>query len=308
MLNLDKRDSDYIWLDGNLVKFEDAQVHVLSHSLHYGSAAFEGIRAYRTVEGKAAIFRGPEHFERFLRSIQFLSATCEWSVEKLMKASHDVISANKFDECYIRPVAFFGNGTRGLNLPLGLNIHVAIAIWKWGKYLGDSSQNTGVKTIISSFRRPDIASSLPWAKVSGNYLNSILARREAAQHGADEAILLDQDGLISEGSGENIFIVEHGKILTPYKHAVLPGITRDTIIELAQELKLSIEEAPISRNRLYAADEAFFTGTAVEVTPIREVDGRIIGKGRPGEITQQFMSLFNLVVTGRHKYSKRWLG
>lgn len=300
------QDSQYIWMDGKLVSYKDATVHVLSHSLHYGSAAFEGIRAYATASGKTAIFKAHEHIERFLRSVRALAGRTEYHQEQLINAMIETVRANQFDSCYIRPIAYIADDFRGLKLQEGARMHVAIATWKWGKYLGEASSK-GIRTCISSFRRPDVSSSLPWAKLSGNYLNSINARREAAQRGLDEAILLDMQGFVAEGSGENIFVVKNGSLLTPPADAILPGLTRACIFDLAKVMGLTLKEARITRNQLYDADELFFTGTAAEVTPIREVDGYTIGNGSAGSITRQLAELYEKCTRGQIPEFEHWL-
>lgn len=300
-------DSKVIWMDGELVPFEKASVHVLSHSLHYGSAAFEGIRAYKTHDGRTAIFRAREHYDRFLRSAAVFGGRIRFGAEDLIKATAAVIKGNDFDECYVRPIAYIGNETRGLKLPPDPPMSVAIATWKWGKYLGADSLSKGIKVHIASFRRPDPASSLPWAKLSGNYLNSIMARREATLNGKDEAILLDQQGFVAEGSGENIFVVRNGQIATPPLGSVLPGVTRDCIFEMAKRLQLPLVERPITRNELYVADEVFFTGTAAEVTPIAEIDGYQLGGGKPGVITRRFAEMYEKCTRGAAEGYAGWL-
>jgi branched-chain amino acid aminotransferase len=282
-------------------------VHVLSHSLHYGSAAFEGIRAYKTDSGRAAIMKAPEHARRLLQSMAALGGECPYPVEALVEAMREVVRANAFDECYVRPIAYIGNETRGLKLPAHPEMHIAIAAWKWGKYLGEAAMQRGIRVAVSSFRRPDVASSLPWAKLSGNYLNSILARREATLAGVDEAILLDQQGYVAEGSGENIFLVRGRTLATPPLSAVLHGLTRDAVFEIAAALGLTVKEEALTRNQLYCADEAFFTGTAAEITPIGEIDGRRVGAGAPGPVTKQLADVFDKAVRGADPRFATWL-
>lgn len=300
------QDSQFIWMDGELIPYADAKVHVLSHSLHYGSAAFEGIRAYRTAKGKPAIFKANEHIERFLRSIRALAGKSEYERDELVEAMVKTVRANGFDECYIRPIAYIADDFRGLKLQEGIRMHVAIATWKWGKYLGADAAK-GIRTCISSFRRPDVSSSLPAAKLSGNYLNSINARREATQRGLDEAILLDTHGYVAEGSGENIFIIKNGVVTTPPPNAILPGLTRDCMFDLAKKMGVPLVEGSVTRNQLYDADEVFFTGTAAEVTPVREVDGYKIGKGSAGPITLQFADLYDKCTRGQVPELEHWL-
>lgn len=296
-----------VWIDGELKPFKDAKVHILTHSLHYGTAAFEGIRAYRTTNKKTAIFRAREHFERFFNSMKVLGYTSHFSINELIEASKKCISENGLHECYIRPIAFVGEDYLGLKLPKEVPVHIAIAVWDWGKYLGNEGIEKGVRTMVSSYRRMDISSSLPWAKISGPYIISVLARREAALHNHDEAILLDPNGFVAEGSGENIFIVKNGVLLTPLNYNILPGITRATIIELAKDLGFLVEETLIPRNELYLADEVFFCGTAAEVTPIREIDGISIGTGKVGPITQKISEYFFRCVHGELEKFSHWL-
>lgn len=300
-------DSKFVWMNGELKPFQDANVHVLSHSLHYGSAAFEGIRAYKTKSGQTAIYRAKEHIDRFEQSMNVFGGTCAYSNKQLIDAMGQVIRANAFDECYLRPLGYIGHDSRGLKLPPSPKMQVAIASWKWGKYLGNDAMNKGIKCNVASFRRPDVASSLPWAKLSGNYLNSIMARREATLAGVDEAILLDQNGYVAEGSGENIFLVEKGVLSTPPPNAILPGITRDSIFQLAKLAGYQVKERDVTRNQLYAADEVFFTGTAAEVTPISLIDGRKIGAGEPGPVTKKLADLFEKSIRGELPETKHWL-
>jgi branched-chain amino acid aminotransferase len=294
-------------MDGELKPFQDANVHVLSHSLHYGSAAFEGVRAYKTADGRTAIFRAREHMERFAKSARIFGSELQYNADQLVEAMSATIRANGFDECYVRPLAYIGHASRGLKLPPNPRMHVAIAVWQWGKYLGAEVMAKGIKACVASFRRPDIASALPWAKLSGNYLNSIMARREATLAGCDEAILLDQQGFVAEGSGENIFVVENGVLLTPPTGSILLGITRDAVIQLARDAGLTVREHGITRNQLYDADEVFFTGTAAEVTPVTTIDGRRIGRGEPGRVTGTLASAFERAVRGELSSRRAWL-
>ena len=300
------QDSQFIWMDGELIKYADAKVHVLSHSLHYGSAAFEGIRAYRTASGKPAILKANEHIDRFLRSARMLGGRVEFTRDRLVEAMAETIRANQFDECYIRPIAYISDDFRGLKLQEGARMHVAIATWKWGKYLGEGATK-GIRACVSSFRRPDVSSTLPAAKLSGNYLNSINARREATLRGVDEAILLDMQGYVAEGSGENIFVIKDGSIVTPPADAILPGLTRACMFDLAKVLGIPLREASITRNQLYDADEVFFTGTAAEVTPVREIDGYAIGKGTAGPISLRFAELYEKCARGQVSEFEHWL-
>lgn len=300
-------DSKYIWMDGKLVPYANAQVHLLSHSLHYGCGVFEGIRAYETRSGKTQLFQGEAHLKRFQESCKVLGYTLRHSVSDLLQACHEVIAANEFKECYVRPVAYINDTVRGLKLPQNPEVHTAIAVWPWGKYMGDKGHSQGVKVKISTFRRPDVSSSLPLAKISGNYVTSVMARREATLEGFDEAILLDPNGFVAEGSGENIFIVKNGRLSTPPIGYLLPGITRSSVLEIARELGYTVHEENITRNQLYVADEVFFTGTAVEVTPIREIDHQTIGNGEPGPVTQKIKDLFFKCTRGEADKFSKWL-
>ncbi len=299
-------DSQFIWMNGKLQSYAAAQIHVLSHSLHYGGAAFEGMRAYATEAGPA-LFRAHEHFERFFNSLRVLGYRTRFSAEDLLAATTTVIQKNGFKECYVRPIGFIDDSVRGLRLPAEPTATVCIATWDWGKYMGDDGHKNGVRVAVSTLRRPDIATSLPWAKLSGNYLVSVLARMEATRNGFDEAILLDPQGYVAEGSGENIFVVKNGVIYTPPTHHILPGITRDSVIRIARDLGRTVREENIIRNQLYLADEVFFTGTAVEVTSIREIDHRPIGDARPGPVAREISDKFFQAVRGAAPEYRKWL-
>ena len=299
-------DSQYLWMDGEITPYAKSTVHVLSHSLHYGGAVFEGLRAYSSKLG-IGLFRPEDHFGRFLDSIRVMGYCIPYSSKDLTKASHELILENGFTSCYVRPIAYINDTVRGLKLPETPKVHTAIAVWAWGKYMGDEGHLKGVKVKTSTFRRADISSSLPLAKISGAYVTSVLARREATLEGFDEAILLDPHGFVAEGSGENIFIVKNNEIITPSLGYILPGITRDSVIKIAKELGISIKEENITRNQLYVADEVFFTGTAVEVTPIREIDHHQIGDGLPGPITQKIKDLFFKCTQGEIEKFKDWV-
>ena len=294
-------------MDGKLVPWHEATVHVLTHTLHYGYGAFEGIRCYRTGRKKSAIFRLPEHVQRLFNSAKILDIDIPFTPAEITRAILKVVSANKLEECYIRPLVFLGDNKMGLN-PEGVNVRVAIAAWPWGTYLGDDGVNKGIRVRVSSFTRHHVNITMTKAKVCGYYVNSIFAKAEAVRDGYDEAILLDANGYVSEGSGENIFMLSKGKLLTPpLAQSCLDGITRDTVFEICKHLKIDLEEATITRDELYLADEIFFTGTAAEVTPIREVDGRTIGTGKPGPITQSLQSTFFDVVHGKSEKHIPWL-
>lgn len=300
-------DSKFVWMNGTLVPYEAAQIHVLSHSLHYGCGVFEGIRAYKTSNGGTAIFRAEEHYKRFEESIRVMGYSTPYNVESWMAATVDLIHKNGFQECYIRPLAYIDDSIRGLKLPIKPEVQCAIAVWTWGKYMGDEGQKKGIRCKVSTFRRADVSTSLSLAKLTGGYLTSVLARQEATLDGYDEAILLDPQGFVAEGSGENIFIVKNGKISTPPDGFILPGITRSSAIELARHLGIEVVEERIARNQLYLADEVFFTGTAVEITPIREIDHKTIGSGGPGKITLKLLEHFFKAARGDAPEFKKWL-
>ncbi|MDE2211997.1 MAG: branched-chain amino acid transaminase [Betaproteobacteria bacterium] len=294
-----------IWLDGRLVPWREANTHVLTHSLHYGMAVFEGVRAYKTSLG-TAVFRLKEHTERLLRSAHILQIPVPYDLDTLMKAQLETVAGNGLEECYIRPLVYLGSEKMGVS-PKGAKTHVAIAAWPWGAYLGEQALEQGIRVKTSSYTRHHPNITMCKAKASGNYMNSILANNEATADGYDEALLLDVDGFVAEGSGENIFIVKHGILHTPDLSSALEGITRDCIMQLAAESGLSVQERRISRDELYSADEAFFTGTAAEVTPIREVDRRIIGAGHRGPVTTRLQSLYFDCVKGRAAHHRDWL-
>ncbi len=297
----------HVWMDGKMLRYGDAQVSVLSHSLHYGTAAFEGIRAYQCTDGRTAIFRAEDHYRRLHDSCKALDVVLDRPVSEWVEASRKLVQDNGFKECYLRPLAYIDDQFRGLKLPSQTKARTAIIAWPWGKYMGDEGTQKGIRVAVSSYRRPDVGTGLPWAKLSGGYLNSVLARRQASLNGLDEAILLDTQGYVAEGSGENIFIVKNSKLITPAPGAILPGITRDSVIQLAKSQGLEVVEAQIPRNQLYLADEIFFTGTAVEVCPIREVDGHSIGAGKPGEITRMLTDQYFKAVRGELSAFKNWL-
>ncbi len=295
---------DKIWMNGELVDWKEAKIHVLTHALHYGSAVFEGIRCYKTPDGPA-VFRLKEHISRLFDSAKIYFMELPYSPEELRTATKEMIKANGLEECYIRPIAFRGYGEMGLN-PLQAPIDVAIAAWPWGTYLGEEGLKNGIRAKISTFQRISPNILPPMAKATGQYLNSIMAKIEATSMGFDEAILLDYRGFVSEGPGENIFIVKDGIIYTPPLHAsILKGITRDSIMKIADDMGRRVVETDITRASLYLADEAFFTGTAAELTPIREIDGHDIGK--PGEITKKIQDKFFEITRGKDKNYKEWL-
>jgi branched-chain amino acid aminotransferase len=294
-----------IWYDGKLVPWRDATTHVLTHTLHYGMGVFEGVRAYETSRG-AAIFRLQDHTDRLLNSAKILGMTLKHSKEELNDAQRAVVRENGLKSCYLRPMAFYGSGKLGVAPPVD-DVHVIVAAWPWGAYLGAEGLEKGIRVKTSSFTRHHVNVTMCKAKANGNYMNSILANNEATRDGYDEALLLDVDGYVAEGSGENVFVIRKGKIYTPDLTSCLDGITRNTIFHLAQELGLDIIEKRITRDEVYIADEAFFTGTAAEVTPIRELDGRAIGNGGRGPITTKLQSMYFAVVKGEDPKRAEWL-
>jgi branched-chain amino acid aminotransferase len=293
-----------IWINGEFVQWSQAKVHILTHALHYGSGVFEGIRAYETNKG-TAVFRLTDHIKRLFKSAKVYFMEIPYSLEELVEATKELLRVNELKGCYIRPIVFRGYGEMGL-FPLKCPVDVAIAAWPWGAYLGEEGIKNGIRVKIASFRRIDPNTLPPAAKATGQYINSILGKVEAVQDGYDEAVLLDSRGMVSEGTGENIFVVKRGRLLTPSTAAsILEGITRDSIITLAQDLGYEVIERDLVRTDLYWADEAFFTGTAAEVVPIREVDGRAIG--RPGPITRQLQEAFYSVIRGEKEAYEGWL-
>lgn len=298
--------SKYIWMDGELVPWEEAKVHVLVHALHYGAGVFEGIRAYEATGG-TAVFRLREHIERLHRSANAYRIPLEWSVETLSEACRQVIRENDLESGYIRPLVFYGLGSIGLN-PAAAEVRTAVAAWRWGAYLGDEGLANGIRVRISSWRRISATSFVPTAKGTGQYLNSIMAKQEAVATGYDEAILLNDSGTVSEGSGENLFIVRNEKVYTPPVAAgILDGITRDSVMTILGDEGIEVRESSLTRGDLYAADEAFFTGTAAEVTPIREIDDLPIGPGKPGPVTKRVQELFQSAVRGNIPAYSHWL-
>ncbi len=294
-----------IWYDGRLVPWREAQTHVLTHTLHYGMGVFEGVRAYHTTRG-TAIFRLQAHTDRLFRSAHILGMPIPYDKDTLNAAQRAAVRENKLDAAYIRPMCFYGAEGMGLRAD-NLKVHVIVAAWHWGAYLGEEGQRNGIKVRTSSYNRHHVNITMCRAKANGNYMNSMLALREALTAGCDEALLLDTEGYVSEGSGENIFVVRDGVIYTPDLTSALDGITRATVVQLAQELGIKVVEKRITRDEVYIADEAFFTGTAAEVTPIRELDGRAIGAGRRGPITEKLQTLYFDVVHGRSHLHLDWL-
>jgi len=288
-----------------MVPWRDATTHVLTHSLHYGLAVFEGVRAYKTAAG-TGIFRLKEHTDRLFNSAKVFMMEIPYSREQLAEAQREVVRANKLESCYLRPLAFYGSEKMGVS-PKGASVHVAIAAWPWGAYLGEEGLLKGIRVKTSSFQRHHINVSMVRSKTSGHYVNSILANMEATRDGYDEALLLDTQGFVAEGAGENLFIVRNGQLIEPQMVSGLTGITRATVIELARDLGLTVESKPMTRDDVYLADEAFFTGTAAEITPIRELDGRTIGAGCRGPVTERIQTLFFDVVNGRAGKYRHWL-
>jgi branched-chain amino acid aminotransferase len=297
--------SNKIWMDGKFVNWADANVHILTHTLHYGTGAFEGIRCYKSGKG-SAIFRLEEHVDRLFDSCHILKIKSPYSADKIKKAIIETVKINKLKECYIRPIVFIGYGAMGLH-PKDNPVKVAIAAWPWGAYLGEDGIKNGIRVKVSSFTRLHVNVTMTKSKTCGDYVNSSLAKSEALECGYDEALILDTSGYVSEGTGQNIFIVRDGVLMTPPLPSVLQGITRKSIIEMASREKIKFFETNFTRDEVYIADEAFFTGTAAEVTPIREVDGRVIGNGKPGLITKRLQSLFFKAVKGSAKGYNSWL-
>ena len=295
-----------IWFNGEFVSWEEANVHSLTHTLHYGLAVFEGIRAYKCDEEKSAVFRLKEHVDRLYASAHIARIKIPFTKEETSEAILELLSINGLDEAYIRPIAYIGGGKIGLH-PGDNPIELVIAAYPWGTYLGEGALLNGITTKISSLTRMGVNSFMTKAKISGNYVNSVMAKVEATSLGFDEAILLDSEGYIAEGSGENIFIVRNGILKTPPLTSILEGITRDAVIKIAKDEGIEFESERFTRDEMYIADEAFFTGTAAEITPIREVDKRTIGDGKPGPITKKLQSRFFDIVQGRDPKYMDWL-
>jgi len=295
----------FIWKDGKLVPWREATTHVLTHSLHYGLAVFEGLRAYSTADGPA-IFRLVEHTQRLLNSCRIYLMDIPYSQETLVEAQKEVVRANKLKECYIRPIAYYGSEKMGVSTK-GAKVHVAVAAWPWGAYLGEEAIEHGIRVKVSSFSRHHVNVTMPRAKISGAYTNSILANLEATHDGYDEALLLDTQGFVAEGAGENLFIVKNGVLIEPEIASALNGITRDSVIQIACNMGLEVQSRRLTRDDLYLADEAFFTGTAAEITPIRELDNRPIGGGYRGPVTAKLQAKFFDAVSGRVPEYRHWL-
>jgi branched-chain amino acid aminotransferase len=295
----------FIWYDGRLVPWREANTHVLTHSLHYGLAVFEGLRAYKTAQG-TAIFRLKEHTDRLYNSAHIYLMKIPYDRGTLMEAQKEVVRANKLESCYVRPIAFYGSEKMGVS-PKGAAVHVAIAAWPWGAYLGEEGLEKGIRVKTASYARHHVNVSMCRAKYSGTYANSILANMEAVEHGYDEALLLDVDGFVAEGAGENLFVIKDHQIYEPEIASALVGITRASVHVLAKELGYTVVAKRLTRDDIYIADEAFFTGTAAEVTPIRELDNRVIGEGRRGPITTKIQQRFFDLVNGRLEAHQDWL-
>ena len=294
-----------IWMDGAFIEWADAKVHVLTHSLHYGLAAFEGLRCYKGKSG-SAIFKLQEHVDRLFESAHIGMMTIPYEKKQVADAIVDTVRINKLEACYIRPLVYIGYGAMGV-YPGDNPIKLAIAAWKWGAYLGDDALANGMRACVSSFTRHHVNVSMTRGKISGYYVNSILAKREAKANGYDEAILLDPDGYVSEGTGENIFIVRKGRLKTTPLTSILEGITRNAVIELAREQGIVVLEERFTRDEMYIADEVFVTGTAAELTPVREIDNRRIGSGKPGPVTAALQKRFFAIVRGEDATHESWL-
>jgi branched-chain amino acid aminotransferase len=298
--------TDLIWMNGEFVAWEDAKVHVLTHGLHYGTGVFEGVRCYDTELGPA-VFRNKEHVERLLKSAELYYMPVPFSSEEIRAATIELVARNGLRSCYIRPIVFRGYGTMGLN-PIDATVDVSIACWEWGVYLGEDGAAKGVRAKVSSWRRISPDSLIPHAKASGQYLNNVLAKVESVKAGYEESILLDDNGYVCEGTGENIYLVRDGEIVTPgQQNSILDGITRRSVIQIAQDLGYRVVERDIGRAELYLADEVFMSGTAAELVPVREVDDHPVGCGEPGEVTRVLQKAFDDAIHGRSERYREWL-
>jgi branched-chain amino acid aminotransferase len=295
-----------IWMDGKLIPWEEANIHILTHSLHYGLAVFEGIRCYRCYDGQSAVFRIKEHVDRLFDSAQIGDLKIPYSKKVIVNACKETLKVNQLSEGYIRPIAFIGEGVMGV-YPKDNPIRVAIITWSWGAYLGEGALENGIRVKVSSYTRHHVNVMMTKAKIAGNYVNSILAKREVMKMGYDEALMLDTEGYVSEASGENIFMVKNGVLKTPPLTSILSGITRDSVIQIAKSKRMTLVEERFTRDELYTAQEAFLTGTAAELTPIREVDDRMIGDGEPGPITKDLQTTFFDIVKGKNPEYAEWL-
>jgi len=295
-----------IWMDGKFVDWEAARVHVLSHTLHYGVGVFEGIRCYRTEDGGSAIFRLKEHVDRLFASAHIVFLKIPFSRKEICQAIRKTLVTNGLTEGYIRPVVFIGDGEMGLFVKTN-PIHVAVAAWSWGAYLGEEGIRKGIRAKVSSFNRHHVNAAMTKGKINGYYVNSVLAKWEVKKAGYDEAVMLDTEGYVAEASGENIFIVRNGILQTSTLTSILPGITRDSVLNIARKLDIPVKEARFTRDEMYIADEVFFTGTAAEVTPVREVDDRRVGTGKPGPVTREIQEAFFDIVRGKNALFAHWL-
>ena len=301
-----------IWFNGKIVAEKDARISLFSHGLHYGTGAFEGIRCYRQANGGGGIFRLQDHIERLEESAKILGFKLPFTRDQLIQACVDACKANHFEECYVRPIFYIGDGPLGVGLPLEFPVDVAILVWEWGKYLGDQGAEKGVRLKISSFVRPHVNSLMTKGKITGQYVNSVLAKREANLAGYDEALLLDPEGYLTEGTGENLFLVKNGKVKTTPLTSVLCGITRNTVMKYFEHKGNPVQEIRFSRDELWCADEVFLTGTAAEITPVAEIDGRPIGKGagagKPGPMSKQLALDYAEIVKGKvPSYGQDWI-
>lgn len=295
-----------IWMDGELIPWDEAKVHVLTHTLHYGLGVFEGIRCYLCKDGRSGIFRLEAHVKRLFDSALIGEIEIPFSQAEIMEACKDVVRANGLEEAYIRPIVFIGEGVMGVH-PHDNPVRVAIVAWRWGAYLGEEALRKGTRVKTSSYTRHHVNAMMTKAKICGNYVNSVLAKREAARLGYDEAIMLDTEGYVAEASGENIFLVKDGVIKTTPPTSILPGITRDSVIQIARDKGYTVLEERFTRDELYTADEVFFTGTAAEVTPIREIDDRPVGRGVPGSVTRELQEAYFKVVRGEIEKYRHWI-
>ncbi|WP_018405076.1 branched-chain amino acid transaminase [Marinobacter gelidimuriae] len=294
-----------IWLDGEMVPWREAKVHVLTHTLHYGLGCFEGVRAYNTAEG-AAIFRMKDHTDRLFRSAHILNMKMPFSKDEINAAQLSAVRDNNLDEAYLRPMVFYGSEGMGLRAD-NLKVHVMVAAWNWPSYMSPEAKELGIKVRTSSYTRHHVNITMCKAKANGNYINSMLALQEAVSSGCEEALMLDNEGYVAEGSGENVFILRNGVLHTPELSSCLEGITRQTILDFAKELNIEVKERRITRDEVYVAEEAFFTGTAAEVLPIRELDGRAIGEGKRGPVTEKLQSMYFDAVKGKSPQHRDWL-
>ena len=295
----------FIWYDGEFVPWRDANTHVLTHTLHYGAGVFEGVRAYQADQG-TAIFRLQDHTDRLFNSAKIIDMEIPFNKQEINQAQIDIISKNNLSSGYMRPMCFYGSEGMGLRAD-NLKVHCIVAAWEWGSYLGEENMKNGIRVKTSSYSRHHVNVAMCKAKLNGNYINSMLALNEVLRDGYDEALMLDVDGFVAEGSGENVFIVKDDMLFTPELTSALDGITRKTIITIAKSLDISVIEKPITRDEVYTAEEAFFTGTAAEVTPIRELDNRIIGEGTRGPVTTKLQRLYFDAANGKSSLSESWL-